>query len=338
MRVRLAGAVHAGDVNSGMGVVRAAAQFLLSTLAMLVGCGRSPAPPPPSAATDPGQPRVVVLSPALAVTMKDLGLARLAVGRHGYDLALDPALPVCGDQAGIDYETLLRARPTHILLQWGARDLPPRLDELAADHGWIVQNFEVLTLNDIRTSAVEMHDLLVGPDLQRTQDRPPGNDPVPAAIEGPPLLAEMERAFRVRGTGFAGAGRVLILTSTSPASAVGPGSFHHQVLEAIGGRPALTAGGPYQELDGEDVIHLAPDAIVLLLPRAPSAAPRNATLTAAEIDALLGPLASLPIPAVRSRRVAIIDDPLCLLPSSSMILVADRLAEILTEWRQPAIR
>ncbi len=308
------------------------------------GCDRSPAPGPgkavpvPAASRPPERDaRIVVLSPALAITLRDLGLAGQIVGRHGYDMVLDKAIPVCGDQAGIDYEALIRANPTHVILQWGARELPPRLTELAAEHGWIVRDQEVLSLNDIRTSAVELYDLLAGPDMQRTEDRPPKG--APSAERGaPPLVDRLRRAFSRRNEDLAGAGRVLLLLSASPAAAVGPGSFHQQVLEAIGGRVALSKGGPYQEMDTEDVANLAPDAIVLLTPRAPGTPERATPRTAEEMTKLLGPLAGKPIPAVQKGRVAVIDDPLCLMPASSMVQFADELAELLKGWAEASRR
>lgn len=287
------------------------------------------------------EPRVVVLSPALAITLRDLGLAKYVVGRHGYDVALDAGIPVCGDQAGIDYEALIRARPTHVILQWGARQLPERLESLARDNGWIVVNQEVLTLADVRSSAVELLDLVAGPDVQKTEDTHASifhpklaESPSAEASEGKSLIDRMTTAFAKRGRGFAKAGRVLMLLSASPVSAVGPGSFHQQVLEAIGGTPALTRGGPYQEMDVEDVANLAPDAIVLLRPRGREAPPHG--WTPDEIRGLLGPLVGKGIPAVERGHVAVIDDPLCLMPASSLADVADELAKILEAWNGDA--
>lgn len=279
--------------------------------------------------------RIVALSPALAITLRDLGLAEHIVGRHGYDLALDPAIPVCGDQAGIDYEALILARPTHIVMQWGSRDLPPRLGELATAHGWTILNYDLLTLNDVRISAVELHDALAGPESQRLGQGATVRT-ARSAAPAPAILDRLESAFRHRGAGFAGAGRVLLLLSASPVAAVGPGSFHQQALESIGGIPALTRGGPYQELDIEDVIRLAPDAIVLLRPRDRDAPSATGPLSIERRDRLLGILAGRPIPAVENGRIAVIDDPLCLLPGSSLVVFADDLAQILSQWSKPA--
>ena len=63
------------------------------------------------------------------------------------------------------------------------------------------------------------------------------------------------------------AGRVLLLWPTNPPAAVGPGSFHHEVLVRAGGRPAIESGSAYIELDAEGVLALAPDAIMVISPR-----------------------------------------------------------------------
>ncbi|MBL8964012.1 MAG: ABC transporter substrate-binding protein [Phycisphaeraceae bacterium] len=307
------------------------------------GCGESPDPAASgktarggaSATTSTPDLRIVALSPALAITIRDLGLAERIVGRHGYDLALDPAIPVCGDQAGIDYEALIRARPTHIVMQWGSRDLPPKLGELATAHGWTILNYDLLTLNDVRASAVELHDVLAGPESERLGQGATVRT-TRSTASPPAILDRLESAFRRRGAGFAGAGRVLMLLSASPVAAVGPGSFHQQALETIGGIPALARGGPYQELDIEDVIRLAPDAIVLLRPRGLDAPSATGPLSIERRDQLLGTLAGRPIPAVENGRIAVIDDPLCLLPGSSLVVFADDMARILSQWSLPA--
>jgi ABC-type hemin transport system substrate-binding protein len=104
-----------------------------------------------------------------------------------------------------------------------------------------------------------------------------------------------------------------------------------QVLEAIGGTPALKKGGPYQEMDTEDVVNLAPDTIIILRPRGIGTEP--VTYSQAEIINFLGTLAGKPIPAVEKNRVAVIDDPLCLMPGSSLVEFANRLADTLKAWQ-----
>jgi len=276
--------------------------------AIILGRGTPNPPANPPATTA----RIVSLSPAIAVMLRDLGLQDRIVGRDGYDMVLPASVPVCGDLQGIDYERLMQVRPTHILLQLGARAIPDRLTELTAAQGWKAINYPLLTLDDIRSVTQE---------LGRTFG-------TPAA----PLVAEMDRAWSRRGVGFAGAGRVLLMAGTDPPSAFGPGSCHHQVLERIGGTPAIREGAVYITLDAEDVLKLQPDAIILILPRSAGAASPRATVE--QVRATFGRLAQLDIPAFKNSRMAMIDDPLAHTPSTAMIQLADDMAGILADWNE----
>ncbi|MCL4740681.1 MAG: ABC transporter substrate-binding protein [Phycisphaerales bacterium] len=290
------------------------AMLSLLAAALLAACAeRAPQPAPPAQAS--GAPRIVALSPAVAVTLRDLGLADRIVGRHAWDLVLDRSLPVCGDQSGINYESLLAARPTHVILEWGARDLPARLVDLADANGWSVRTVRLLSLADIRAFAADAADEFA-----------PGD---PRAAE---VVSSLDRI--ADGVDRIGAGRVLLLLSASPSAALGPGSYHHEILVLLGGAPALAQGQPYISLNAEDVLRLAPDGIVLIAPRSPGA-PDAGEPTWDEIAARLGRLAELPIPAVERRRVAVIDDPLALIPSTAAVAFAERLRAILDAWNEP---
>jgi len=301
---------------------------VLATLAMLRH-GRPVAPVAvpvrPEAAESP---RIITMSPALAIILRDLGMAGLIVGRDANDMVLDRSLPVCGDQAGLDYEAILRVRPTHIFMQLGARPVPPRLAGLAEQHGWIVKDYPLLTLDDI---ALATADLRMRVDLWRGERARPATGAGVAIDQAPGELdLAMQRAWSKRGEGFAGAGRVLLLESIDPPAAFGPGSFHQQILERIGGTPAITSGKPFITMDAEDVLRLAPEAIILF-----GSAKGPVEPTPESLRALLGRLGTLDIPAVKNGRIALIADPLALTPSTAMIGVADEMAEILGKWTAP---
>jgi ABC-type hemin transport system substrate-binding protein len=283
--------------------------LLLIVIAALPGCQEGE-----PAAQLPGEVRLAALSPAVAVVLRDLGLEEQIVARHGWDMVLDRALPVAGDQAGLDYEVLLRAMPTHVLLEWGARPLPARLEKLATQHGWSIHNYRLLTLADVERAGQDLHERFSGSQEAWTSTN---------------VARQLRRSFAERPE-LAGAGRILLLYSTRPPGALGPGSAHHQVLEAIGGQPALTTGNPYLTLDAEDVLRMAPDGIILLRPRH-IGAPAEPSLPD-EVGRELGRLGELEIPAVREGRLARIDHPLGLLPSTSLGEVADEMAEILGRW------
>ena len=187
------------------------------------------------------------LSPAIAIVLRDMGLADRIVGRHGWDLTLDESIPVCGDQAGLDYESLLRVRPTHVLLEWGsARPLPKRLHDLAARHAWRVESYELLTLAQIEDAARALAAEFGGVE----------------GSAGGALVERLAAGFAHRGNDLAGVGRVLMLMSCSPPIALGPGSAHHELLVRVGGTPAIERGAAYITLNVEDVLRMSPEAIL----------------------------------------------------------------------------
>lgn len=324
--------------------------FLVMTL--LGGCGKedTPAPTPAAGETSAtgstplqtGQSsrelRIVALSPALAIILQDLGYRDQIVGRHAYDLALDPSVPSCGEQGTIDYETLVRVDPTHIFVQWGSQPLPPRLLELAATKKWIVKNLNPLSLTEIEDSAREMDEAIFDfatRNLDSPLPGPSGAATPPEHIKpAMPFEDDMHLAWSDRGPMMKAAGRILLISGTKPIGALGPGSFHAQLLQRLGGTPALTTGGPWITLDIEDLNTLAPDGIILFSPRPARSERPEQEASPEQLIALFGRAGELNIPAFRNKRVALIDDPFCLTPSTAMIGVADRITDIVTGWGQ----
>ena len=295
---------------------------LLCGVLSLVGCGRgtdptTPGNPADHAAPTPNntEPRIVVLSPALGVMLTDLGLADHVVGRHGWDAVLDQSLPVCGDQTGLDYEALLRAEPTHLLTEWGARALPGRLTTLAAEHGWNVQDFQILSLADIAAASQRLGELF--PDGVPADSMQRFNAMMRAPVHEP-----------------AWEGRVLLLMGTAPIAALGPGSAHHELLRRAGGVPALAEGSPYMPLHAEDVLRLAPDAIILIQPRESAEPGETETALRTIPPSQLGRIASLDIPAVAHQRVVRIDHPQALLPSTRLVELAEAMKAALHRWAE----
>lgn len=265
---------------------------------LIVVAMRSPTPQ-----TGAGDLRIVALSPALAITLVDLGLEEHIVGRHAWDYVLDKAIPVCGDQSGIDFEVLVSTRPTHVLTEWGSQSMPERL--LAGE--WELHDLSMLSLDEVATSVVALAALFDG-------HVDPRRDELASAASMTPfeLLERMIPQGEARYQG-----RVLLLWPTNPPAAVGPGSFHQQVFERVGGRPAMEQGGAYIELDAETILTLAPDAVMIIAPRRVGEPAREYDWAA--IVELLGLVADLDVPAVRDRRVVVLDDSLALTPSTALI-------------------
>lgn len=275
---------------------------LAAGLLVLASCRRSGEAP-----ADSGAPRIVALSPGVAETLDALGLASALVGRHAFDDFSPSSIPAVGDQAGIDYEALLRVRPTHVLLEKSAAGAPPRLLELARARSFTVHEVPMLTLGEIRAALRDLP-AIVGADH--------------ATARGEQLARDLDDAlapvpgFRER------VGRVLPLYWTDPAGVAGPGSYHAEIILTLGGELAVNTGAAYQQLDGEDVRRLDPDSIVLFMPGADPARVRD----------LLGPLAALDLRAVREGRVAVLNHPRAQTPGPAAIDLARALAEAARAW------
>lgn len=271
-------------------------------LLAISGCEPEIPEPDASAEIEPGV-RIVSLSPAASKILVDLGVGELVVGRHNYDRAVPAGVPPVGDQSAIDYETLLGLRPTHVVIQSDAGEPPARLTEIAASSGFEVMDVEVLSLFDVEiaTLALEMR-----------------------FAPGAGLAQRLHEALEERAEDRAAWGRVLVAMQTSPTvDILGPGSAHHELIERLGYEPAAAEGLPYMPTDAEDVLAMDPGVIVLVMPRSPGApsAPADWSPTAEQ----LGSLAGLGLGAVEAGRVVIVDDPLALVPSTSLIGVAAEL-------------
>ncbi|MFG0306260.1 MAG: ABC transporter substrate-binding protein [Phycisphaerales bacterium JB040] len=313
----------------------------------IAGCERDAPQPAVRTPSNPApeQRRLVVLSPALAVMLQQLGHEDDVVARHTWDIALSDSIPTIGDQFELDYEALLRLDPTHVYTQYESAGVPDRLRELSADRGWHLEDYRLNSVDDIAAALDDLYLDLGGTIQTDTPLEVEGVDLGSVPDFDHPLPSDrLATALSDRGPSVRGAGRVLLLASADSPAALGPGSFHHDILVRIGGTPAIEDGGPWMTLDAEDVLRIAPDGIVLFAPREASESDRwpPPTLAQGELDDQawgaivdrLGALGDLPIPAIEQRRVLVIDDPLCLLPSPALADVADRMADVLELWSE----
>ncbi len=283
--------------------------ILLIALSALVGCRseRSDAESDAASAEAQSSPRIVSISPAMSIILADLGLADRIVGRHGFDRTLDSALPIVGDQTGIDYEAISRVEPTHIIIERGADGLPAMLGSLAAERGWTIIARPMLALGDIPAATNDLAETFADqPDV---------------AARHADLLARFDRAWAGDGALAQRLGRTLVVYWTSPIGVAGPGSFHHDLLVRLGVTALPESGGPYQTLDAEDLRRLTPDSILLLAP----------DLTDADIDAVRERWKEWEIPAAVRGRVTAIRRWTFLTPSTSMIELAEELRRLAEE-------
>ena len=274
--------------------------FLLACVGVvsLAACDRKGGPAPT------GGPRLAVMSPALAATLSDLGAGSAIVGRHAWDLSLDASIPVVSDDLGnVDYERLVATNPTLVIGQFGAGGIPSRLVEMASSRGWTLRDYNPLSLGDVVATARSL-----------------AEDAEAAGCVGVRAkLVEIEESLAASlrpRAGASKAGRILLLADVSPPAALGPGSVHHDILVSLGATPAILTGAAYITLDAEDLKRIAPDGVMLIVPRKHGVA-----------------LASIPeVPGLKGVRMVVIDDPLTHLPATTIRATAEAMGAAIERW------
>lgn len=259
-----------------------------------------------------GPMRVVSLSPALTQMVVDLKATGLLVAVAENDAAAPAGLPTVGNFINIDREALLAASPTHVLMMTGKEGVPAHLASLARTQGFRLCAYAY------PDSIVDVGNILCGPD-----------DSVSAV-----LLRQME-GLELRETGFylklgridelvgeRDRPRVLLVINLNPLMASGRQTVLNDVLLFMlkGDNAAEDLTGSAPILDREMLLQAAPDVVLLLIPGEPP-------LRAVAEDPRLAIFRGLDIPAVTNDRIVLIDDPLVLLPSTSLVRVGIAMAK-----------
>ena len=278
-------------------------QFIASLAAGLLAAGCDRAAPPPLA---PQGPRIVSLSPALSRTCLDLELQARIVGRSDFCTFLPRDIPPVGGLYEIDYERLIRLRPTHVLVQPPAGGLDPHLADLARRYGFVLGQWRLDTIADIDAVIAELPATLWPDGPQRRL----------AEARARTLRQRMTEALSPAGDAIF-RGRTMLVAHPDPVLVFGQGTYLDDVLRALGGVNAVGQRG-WAELSLEDVIRLDPEAIVLVQP---AEVARPAT----------GGLETLQIAAARDGRIATLAHPDAHYPSSAVVGVAEALREVLGE-------
>ena len=313
---------------------------LCFVVVFLAACSKSPSNPTGSSSEaspiSGHEIRLAALSPAIAVMLRDLGYEDRIVAKHDYDLILSDQIPAAGSELGFDLETLIETKPTHVFFQRTSAERSSRFSQIADEQGWVVFERPLNTLDDIATTMDDLYYLFNG-----FPQREPGQHDMSEALDHALPSAALATTWSDLGPVADHAGRVLVLGSVDPIGAMGPGSYHYQIIERLGATPAITEGSMWIELDYEDLIELNPDAIIIIAPRVGTdesaeserfAEPAQPTVE--DALALLGPIADLPISAIERNQIGIIDHPLGLLPSGALGEVAQDIARMLREWDQ----
>ena len=214
--------------------------LLLALSAMILGCCDGPVE------TDAanGTPRVASLSPALTMTMNEVGLGDLMVGRSAFCRGVDH-LPVVGDLHNFHAEHLVRLQPTHVLVQRARSDVDPALLQLASLYGWHVVAQPIVGLEDVATFLTTLPEVF--PDIGVSDTCESLGRQIDDVLTAVPKKA---------------APTVLIVSDGPSPLAWGGQSYLGDLLRAAGGRPMLPETG-WASLSLEDIARLDPDLVLI---------------------------------------------------------------------------
>lgn len=279
---------------------------LLTALAWS-GCNENA---PPAAAPSDRPLRIASLSPALSRLAVDAGLGEFIVGRSTYCNMLPADTPVIGNLYDVDFETLVRVRPTHLLVQPPAAGISTELEQVAQEQGIVILARRLNGVADVLSALEDARGLL--PRLE-----PARREQVNTRLNE--LLAQVAGLLKpVEPPGWSG--RILIALPGDPVLAFGENTYLGELARARGGENVV-ASDAWVQLTLEDVTRLNPDGVIIV--RAVKVEdPRDAA----------GPLADLDISAARAGRLAVLSHAEASLPSTSVIAVAAELDAILRSW------
>ncbi len=255
-----------------------------------------------------GGPRIVSFSPAITKALEDLGLGSSIVGCTRF-CDLEGVL-VVGDLYDVDHERLVQIHPTHVLIQPPSTGADPGLLALAKEHGWIVGQWRLDTVEDVLAMISGIQELMPDPDgsIKRTAGE---------------LGLRIQESLKPISA-FNGCGRILLVENVDPVLVFGRNTYLSEVLETLGGTNAVNIDG-YPELNLEDIVRINPDAVVFVSARA----------TGRPIRDLLGPIGTLEISAVQRQRLALLACPDALMPSSGIPEVVAAFREVATKLESP---
>ena len=215
-------------------------------LAGAVACDRSPAAPPVTR-SDPAGMRIISLSPALTRTVTELGGGAAIVGRTPWcETPQAPDARIVGSFEDRDLEAIAALHPTLILRQSTAAD--PALEAVASSVNAMVHSWHFDRVSDVQSSPAPIAALLAAGGM--------ASAPETAARLTAQHLDALRAPVRTKGP-------VLFLFAVDPPMAFGTGTYVDDLWTSMGGSNALSIAG-YPSITAEDVVRLAPAAIVAI--------------------------------------------------------------------------
>ena len=299
-----------------------ALNFLMCTM-VIVACSRQEQPVQ-TVGNMPQEIRVVSLAPALTQMIVDLKAEKLLVAVGENDMAAPQGLPSVGPYPNYDKEAIVSVRPTHVLMMQPQAGVPSHLKQLAKSLGFRLVSYKYPSrLTEVGKILCDYDDALSSGFPSQSQsmayvlnrhDR--GSFLREVLLYGGLAKLNKRIANKTRQ-------RVLMVINTNPViTAIGPDTVHSDLLRFMlnSDNAASASKRTAVEMDREMLLTAKPDVILLLSPNAPALHPVGE-------DPRLTVLEGMDIPAVTNERIVLIDNPLVLLPSTSLVHIGLAMAK-----------
>jgi len=288
------------------------ALLLCVCLSGLIGCDQSE----PTASTtkevaDGTSPRIISLAPALSQMLDQMGMVNFIVGVQKDDFVVDKSIPVVGTYVEVNTERLITLQPTHVLMMVGKEGVPTSLTTLADQGGFKLATWSYP--DNIQSVA----DILWHPTEQclgNVFDRPEL-----ARLTREKMLIQLELVKQA--TSFEPNKSVLIVLGTQPLMASGSNTVFNDLMQFVNAtNVAAEATVKAPVYDREKLLALQPEVVLMMQPYA-------MPLEDFEKDDRLKVFRGLDIPAVKDKRIVMLNDPLVYLPATNLPYVAADIAK-----------
>ncbi len=259
--------------------------WMMALLALSLSCADAAPGEEPAKAREA---RIVSTVPAATLNLVLIGAADRLVGVTKYDGPYLPGekkdLPVVGDYQTMNYEQLVKLKPTVLVIQTAESRIPPRLKELVKEQGIELLNMKFDHVADIWTS-VRLLGKAAGKEAEAEG----------AIKKGQGELEELRMKYK-----DAAHPKVLYLVSPKLMLMCGGGTFIDEMIIAAGGENVgAKAGEGFIETSRETLVKLAPE-VLLIGAREETGPVRD--------DPRLEKWMELPVPAARNKRVYLVTD------------------------------
>ena len=291
---------------------------------MVIGACSRQEQPVQTADNMPQQIRVVSLAPALTQMIVDLKAEKLLVAVGENDMAAPQGLPTVGPYPNYDKEAIVTVQPTHVLMMQPQAGVPNHLEQLAKSLGFRLVSYKYPSrLTEVGKILYDYNDALSPSFPSQSQSmayvlnrHERGSFLREVLLFGGLTKLNKRVADKTRQ-------RVLMVIDTNPViTAIGPDTVHGDLLRFMlnSDNAASASKRSTLEMDREMLLTANPDVILLLSPNAPA-------LRSVGEDPRLTVLEGMDIPAVTNERIVLIDNPLVLLPSTSLVHVGVAMAK-----------